>query len=397
MSAAGSAEVEATRAARAGVRLSRSASRDSLRGDSFDPPFEGQPGKARANYLAADRLSTNEKETLAMTSTDAITLLKDDHKAVEQLFKRFENAGERAYVEKRGIVDRIIEALSVHAAIEEQLFYPVVRATVPDTEAIALESLEEHHIVKWVLSELESLSPEDERFDAKVTVLIENVRHHVKEEEQEFFPMVRNELGRTALSDLGETMAAAKKTAPTHPHPRSPDTPPHNLVVGSTAGLADRIGDTVNGLAQGSVTAVRDLIAVILGRKKPRVSPTGSKVARTTATYVRSGAADATGAAIEAILTARRSAERAVHTAEAVGSTATVGAKRTGRAAASGAAGTARAAKAGAKGTATSARVSSAQTVTTAKRAATTTARRARTARKDTATAARRAAGEGTH
>ena len=82
---------------------------------------------------------------------DAITLLKDDHKTVEQLFKRFEKAGDRAYVEKRDIVDRFTEALSIHAAIEEQLFYPVVRATVPGTEDLALESLEEHHIVKWVL------------------------------------------------------------------------------------------------------------------------------------------------------------------------------------------------------------------------------------------------------
>ena len=88
----------------------------------------------------------------------------------------------------------------MHAAIEEQVFYPVARATVPDTEDIALESLEEHHIVKWVLSELDGMDPAAERFDAKVTVLIENVRHHVEEEESEFFPKVRDELGRNALA-----------------------------------------------------------------------------------------------------------------------------------------------------------------------------------------------------
>ena len=119
---------------------------------------------------------------------DAITLLRSDHKTVEQLFKRFEKAGDRAYVEKRQIVDRIIEELSVHAAIEEQVFYPVARATVPATEDIALESLEEHHIVKWLLSELVDLDPEHERFDAKVTVLMENVRHHVEEEERRVLP-----------------------------------------------------------------------------------------------------------------------------------------------------------------------------------------------------------------
>ena len=68
-------------------------------------------------------------------------MLKADHKTVEQLFKRFERAGPRAHSEKRDIVDRVIEALSVHAAIEEQLFYPVARATVPGAEDIALEAL----------------------------------------------------------------------------------------------------------------------------------------------------------------------------------------------------------------------------------------------------------------
>ena len=133
------------------------------------------------------------------------------------MFKRFEKAGERAHAQKRKIVDRIIEELSVHAAIEEQLFYPVARATVPDTEDLALESLEEHHIVKWVLSELETMAPEDERFDAKVTVLIENVEHHAKEEEEEWFPKVREALGRKRLTDLGEQMEAARPNAPSDP------------------------------------------------------------------------------------------------------------------------------------------------------------------------------------
>jgi hemerythrin superfamily protein len=329
-----------------------------------------------------------------MPSTDAITMLKDDHKTVEQLFKRFEKAGDRAHVEKRNIVDRIVEALSVHAAIEEQVFYPVVRATVPGTEDQTLESLEEHHIVKWVLSELDSMSPEDERFDAKVTVLIENVRHHVEEEEQDLFPMVRNELGRDSLSDLGEVMAEAGKAAPTHPHPRSPDTPPQNLVIGTAAGVADRIGDTVNGIAQGYVAAVGDVIARVLGQKKPQSSPTGSRTARHTARRVRSGAADATDSAIEAILTAKDTGERALKRAGSTGSSAAAGAKRTTRSAKRGAASTARAAKSGAKGTATSARRSTGRTATTAKRAATTTARRGRAAARSTASTAKRSVGQ---
>ena len=316
---------------------------------------------------------------------DAISMLKDEHKTVEALFKRFEKAGDRAYSEKRAVVDRIVEELSKHAAIEEQLFYPVVRATVPETENIALESLEEHHIVKWVLSELDKMAPEDERFDAKVTVLIENVRHHVKEEETEFFPMVRDELGRNALGDLGDAMAVAKKTAPTHPHPRSPDTPPGNLLAGTAAGLADRIGDTVSGVAQGSVNALNDLIALILGRKRPSVSARGSSAARRTANQVRSAATTATNNAIEAVTDAKRSTQETAVTAKKTGRATSGAAKGSVRS-------TAKAAKAGSKATATSARRGAGRTSTTAKRAATTTGRTARAGAKQTATAAKRAA-----
>ncbi len=186
---------------------------------------------------------------------DAITLLKNDHKTVETLFKRFEKAGDRAFTEKRQIVDRIIEGLSIHAAVEEQLFYPVTRATVPDTEDIALESLEEHHIVKWVLDELDSMPAEHERFDAKVTVLIENVRHHVKEEEEEMFPRVRRALSREQLQAIGAALAEAKATAPRRPHPRSPDTPPGNLVAAALSGPLD----AARSVGESAVNKVRQL------------------------------------------------------------------------------------------------------------------------------------------
>ena len=294
---------------------------------------------------------------------DAITFLKDDHHTVEQLFKRFEQAGDRAHVQKRQIVDRIIEELSMHAAIEEQVFYPVARGSVPDTEDITLESLEEHHIIKWLLSELVDMDPTHERFDAKVTVLIENVRHHVEEEETEFFPKVRKQLGRNELAELGEALADAKKSAPTKPHPRMPDSGPANAVTGAINGVVDRVGDNISGIAQGSVNAVQDLIARFTGSDRPKVSPTGSSTTRKRATGVRSAA-----------------------------TTATDGVQETARSAKSGAKSTAKAAKAGAKGTATSAKKSARATATTAKRASTTTGHTARSATKKTATTAKRSA-----
>lgn len=124
-------------------------------------------------------------------------------------------------------------------------FYPAIREAVEkgDVDDMVLESLEEHHIVKWVLSELEGMSPTHERFDAKVTVLIENVRHHVKEEEKDLFPKVSKMFGKEILDELGDAMARLKKTAPTRPHPRSPDEPPGNLIAVPGAALMDRALD----------------------------------------------------------------------------------------------------------------------------------------------------------
>jgi hemerythrin superfamily protein len=169
---------------------------------------------------------------------DAITLLKQDHKAVEKLFKQFEKT--TAPAEQRKLAQRIVKELSVHAAIEEMVFYPAIRERVPDVEDTVLESLEEHYIVKWVLHELEDMKPDHERFKAKMTVMIESVRHHVEEEESELFPEVRKIIKRKELTELGEALEKAKKAAPTSPHPRAPDTPPGNLVAGPTAGVVDK-------------------------------------------------------------------------------------------------------------------------------------------------------------
>jgi hemerythrin superfamily protein len=218
---------------------------------------------------------------------DAITLLKDDHRTVEALFKKFERAGDRAFVQKRSLVDKMIEELSQHAAIEELLFYPVTRATVTHIDDVVLESIEEHHVVKWILSELEKMDPRHERFDAKVTVLIESVRHHVKEEEADYFPKVRDELSRSALADLGAAMSEAKAAAPTRPHPRLPQTPPGNALA-VAAGAADRVGDTVSGLASGGLSAVQDLVDRIRGTSSNRTAVRGSSDRRRTATRVRS-------------------------------------------------------------------------------------------------------------
>jgi hemerythrin-like domain-containing protein len=111
----------------------------------------------------------------------------------------------------------MIELLTVHTYIENEVMYPRVRELLPDLEDDVLESYEEHHVADVLVIELAAMKPDAERFDAKTTVLIENVRHHIEEEEQDWFPKVRDGLGRKVLQDLGAEMLEAKKKAPRRP------------------------------------------------------------------------------------------------------------------------------------------------------------------------------------
>jgi hemerythrin-like domain-containing protein len=150
-------------------------------------------------------------------STDAIVLLKQDHKEIRRVFTDFENAGENAHKTKGKLVDRMIELLTVHTYIENEVMYPRVRELLPEVEDDVLESYEEHHVADVLVVELAAMKPEDERFTAKTTVLIENVRHHMEEEEQEWFPKVREGLSRKQLQDLGANMEIAREKVPRRP------------------------------------------------------------------------------------------------------------------------------------------------------------------------------------
>jgi len=149
-------------------------------------------------------------------SKDAIVILRDDHKEVRALFKEFQKAGTTDR-RKGTIVEKVIELLTVHTYIENEVMYPQVRQLLPELEQDILESYEEHHVADVLVVELMVLKPGDERFEAKTTVLIENVTHHMDEEEQDWFPKVRAGLGRSKLQDLGQQLLDAKKTAPRSP------------------------------------------------------------------------------------------------------------------------------------------------------------------------------------
>ena len=149
--------------------------------------------------------------------TDAIVLLKKDHQEMRKLFRDFEKAGENATATKGRVATKILEALTVHTYIENEVMYPRVRELLPDLEDDVLESYEEHPVADLLVMELSVMKPDGERFVPKMTVLIENVEHHMDEEEHEWFPKVREGLGRKQLQEIGDELAERKKTAPRKP------------------------------------------------------------------------------------------------------------------------------------------------------------------------------------
>ena len=149
-------------------------------------------------------------------SSDAIVFLKDEHKQMRRVFREFEKNKEDA--RRRGeIVRRMIELLTIHTYLENEIMYPEVRRLLPDVEDDVLESYEEHHVADVLCLELWSMDPADEHYPAKATVLIENVEHHMAEEEQEWFPKVREGVGRKDLQDMGQRMIDRRPSAPRTP------------------------------------------------------------------------------------------------------------------------------------------------------------------------------------
>lgn len=140
------------------------------------------------------------------STVDALALLKQDHRDVEEMFEDFEEAknGEK----KAELAQKICQALTVHAQLEEEMFYPAVRDAADDADAALDEAEVEHTSCKQLIADIESMSPEDELFEAKVTVLGEYIRHHVKEEEGEIFKKAKS--SEVDLKELGAQMAARK-------------------------------------------------------------------------------------------------------------------------------------------------------------------------------------------
>lgn len=135
------------------------------------------------------RKRPSAKAKAAPRAQDAIALLRADHKLVEDLFEQFEKA--RTDDRKVTLAMRICMELKVHTAIEEEVFYPAARQALPKSEDLLDEAKVEHDSAKTLIEQIEAGSPGEDRWEAKVTVLSEYIKHHVKEEHNELFPKVR--------------------------------------------------------------------------------------------------------------------------------------------------------------------------------------------------------------
>jgi hemerythrin superfamily protein len=150
--------------------------------------------------------ASSRKRSASSAPRDAIALLRADHQTVQALFDQFEKT--RSEDRKRALAEQICNELTVHAQIEEEIFYPAAREAIREKDLID-EATVEHQSAKDLIAQIEGSKPGDELFDAKVKVLGEYIRHHVKEEQNELFPQVRKT--KLDLRELGERLQARKQ------------------------------------------------------------------------------------------------------------------------------------------------------------------------------------------
>ncbi|GAA5167953.1 MULTISPECIES: hemerythrin domain-containing protein [Amycolatopsis] len=180
----------------------------------------------------------------ATDKTDLISVITTDHREVEQIFQELET-GEGTPDHRRRLADHVITELVRHSVAEEQLMYPAARRYLDNGDELADHELEEHAEAEQVMKQLENVPADDPRFDQLLGDLMKDIRHHIKDEEEDLLPKLQQACSAEELRELGEKVVKAKKIAPTRPHPAAPDKPPANLILDPGAGLIDRLRDAL--------------------------------------------------------------------------------------------------------------------------------------------------------
>ena len=177
---------------------------------------------------------------------DALSLLMEDHREVEDMFARLE-AGGMELDARKDLVDRVTIELVRHSVAEEQYLYPFVRDHLPAGATLHDEELSDHARIEEMLKALDGMSADNLEFESTLRGLMTEVRAHVAEEEGTLFNELREATTPEQLQELGSRIEMAKKVAPTRPHPSAPDTPPLNKLLGPGTGLIDRVRDALTG------------------------------------------------------------------------------------------------------------------------------------------------------
>jgi hemerythrin superfamily protein len=178
---------------------------------------------------------------------DAISVLKEDHRLVENLFSLLQ--AESALEKRKDIAIRLIACLSRHDAAEVQLLYPALRRVGGISDDQVGEALEDHREARDKLSDLDSRLDEvmTQDFLERWADLEAEITAHVKEEEEVLFPALQSGLTKKELDELGKSLETAKSAAPSHPHALTPDNPTAATILGTAMGMADRVRDAVSG------------------------------------------------------------------------------------------------------------------------------------------------------
>ncbi|HTM20654.1 MAG TPA: hemerythrin domain-containing protein [Kofleriaceae bacterium] len=208
---------------------------------------------------------------------DPVKLIKDDHRHVKGLFRRFERASRKS--QKQEIAGEIVEELSRHAAVEEQLIYPLLRKVDRSLEKDILHALEEHHMAALVLLEIDKMGPDDERFEAKMGVLKEAIQEHIEDEESDLLPRLARMLDKEHAAKLARAILELKAKAPNHPHPTSPMMP-GNPLTGVVAKVSDAGKDLVRKVTDRDRTRAHDKVRQRVKREAAAARPRSGGVMR---------------------------------------------------------------------------------------------------------------------
>lgn len=184
---------------------------------------------------------------MAEQQRNVIDILTTDHREVVQMFVELESlhgaTSDDDRQRRKDLVEQVTIELVRHSVAEEAEVYPVVAQKV--SESGAERSKHEHAEAEKTMKRLEDLQPDDAGFDAELATLVREIREHVKGEEGEVFPQMRQAFSEDELVELGMKVASIKQMAPTRPHPAAPDSPPADKILGPAAGLLDRMRDAV--------------------------------------------------------------------------------------------------------------------------------------------------------